>query len=657
MKKLFALLLGMLLLVSCNQSSDETTIKDPKMQLEEAIKNVDTLTSFEAELIASDADKINVFKHINIKINSAKRQMIVSNDGELTYIFGDYLCDSYGNVSNRIWTDTLRNQLSFINHETLSIENAIVTKFPKSKNNFFLYEVEFSKIETEKFLADLNDLIDLTLSLSNLEFIFSVNKYTNYLENVTVTADISQEEQSIGFEFNFTIKPLNDNNDLLSQEMKYTLSTKEALKAYVDEYTIENINLKTKEPTFEPKSNYEDNQIITYSDRLSYDELFYDETTNTIILWLKDSIKIYDAKTLVELQSMEYPSLTDVDTIDGYLALCSATRNVVSVYDIKTLTKSFEFTPILTHKITHIALADNKVFYTGDDQWCKVYMADLKLHTQDIIVLENIYKPDFLVNRENNILYVYETGISRTDVKAINIFTCKLSFSFSYGDYFKAIYFDGTHLHLNGDTLIYSGNILSKNNLSQNYTPLSDFTPSATIFNKDTISIVRGYSKSYYQVAVYDNTKQKYIAIADFDVKNVFPLKDQKYLLTDREGMYYAIIDISKCNPLPNHINTTYNDANIFKFAESQKIIFPNNYDKILSSDTYLFLLCSEAKSVVVYERATLKHIKTLTYLSIPVDIDYDNNRLAVVLGPTSHIFVYNTNNWETLDFYGKRQK
>lgn len=133
-------------------------------------------------------------------------------------------------------------------------------------------------------------------------------------------------------------------------------------------------------------------------------------------------------------------------------------------------------------------------------------MINFKSQSKETYVNRSIYQPKFIVDRERNLLYAYENGISRTTVIAYNLYTGKTEFSFEMDDYLESMYFDGEYFHMNGDSINSVGEIISKRNLTQLYPSLSDFTPTATIYNGYGLSIVRGFSDSSYQTAVYDES-------------------------------------------------------------------------------------------------------------------------------------------------------
>ena len=117
--------------------------------------------------------------------------------------------------------------------------------------------------------------------------------------------------------------------------------------------------------------------------------------------------------------------------------------NKVIVFDNQTLTKCYEFTPKIEKKLAQVAVSDGYVFYTEDDQRCSIYMINFKSQSKETYVNRSIYQPKFIVDRERNLLYAYENGISRTTVIAYNLYTGKTEFSFEMDDYLESMYFDG----------------------------------------------------------------------------------------------------------------------------------------------------------------------------------------------------------------------
>ncbi len=651
MKKLFTLMLCLSIFIFMVSCTDQKNL-EVHAEFEEAMQATENLTTFEMKMtIGIDINGYFQEESVNIQLNSAKKQMAVTNNQNTIYILNDYVFNN-DEISKFSWENNLNNQFDFMNNLSLDLDDAKIMKL-SNENNIAQYQIQYSKKQVKKLIdsiyGDFGDKIDI----SNFKYIYTINKTTHYLQNINMTISISYEEQTVAMKMNVDLLPMDNNKEIIPEKIKTKLLLQSAPKAYLDTFAIQENSYSINEPLY-AKQTYTDNSILKYHNLTKYRKLFYDDTTKTIVTWVGNKITIYDAFTLTELRYTYSDFITDCDAGDGYIAVCSDTLNKVIVFDNQTLTKCYEFTPKIEKKLAQVAVSDGYVFYTEDDQRCSIYMINFKSQSKETYVNRSIYQPKFIVDRERNLLYAYENGISRTTVIAYNLYTGKTEFSFEMDDYLESMYFDGEYFHMNGDSINSVGEIISKRNLTQLYPSLSDFTPTATIYNGYGLSIVRGFSDSSYQTAVYDESIKKFIAVADFNVAAAIPLGDKKYILTDREGIYCAILDVSNCSPLPNHIEPQYDDATKTSITSIKKIVFPHTYDKIKTSENYIFTLCSNLNCVKIYDRNTLQHVKTLTYLSAPVDFDYDNGYLAVVLGKAKRLYVYDVNTWKETSCYIK---
>lgn len=644
MKKIFIFILCMFLagfLVSCMDQKDEAV----RAEFEETIKYTETMTTFEMAMTADiDYNTDHQEGSITYQFNSAKKQMTITENGKTQYIWNDYLFEDE-TISKSSWENHLKNLLNSINDNSVDIGNAKIIKLP-NENGMARYQIQYSKKQIKELIDSIYGDLGDQIKFSNYKYIFSINTTTHYLQNVYFSFSISYENQTFAMKVNADILPIDENKELVPEEIKTKILIYDAPKAYLDDFSIQEESHNINEPLYKTPI-YKDNQVMQYHNLIKYNKLFYDAKTNSIVTWVDNKITIYDAFTFTELRSTYSDFITDCNVNDGYIAVCSEALNKITIFDNQTLTPCYEFTPTLEGKLTQVAVSDGYVIYTEDDQWCDVYIVNFKSQAEAIKLNQSMYEPKFIVDQERSLLYAYETGISRTKVIAINLYTGKTEFSFEKDDCLQSMYFDGTYFHMNGDTLNSLGEIISKSNLSQLYPCLSDFTPTATIYQGHGISIVRGFSDSKYQAAVYEESLQKYIALVDFNIKEAIPLKDHKYLLTDQEGTYCSILDITDCNPLPNHIEPQYEDATSSSITSIHNISFSHTYDKIKTSENYIFTLSSNLHCVKVYDRNTLKHIKTFTYLSAPVDFDYDNGYLAVILGKAKRLYVYDVKTWK----------
>ena len=194
MKKLFTLMLCLSIFIFMVSCTDQKNL-EVHAEFEEAMQATENLTTFEMKMtIGIDINGYFQEESVNIQLNSAKKQMAVTNNQNTIYVLNDYVFNN-DEISKFSWENNLNNQFDFMNNLSLDLDDAKIMKL-SNENNIAQYQIQYSKKQVKKLIdsiyGDFGDKIDISI----FKYIFTINKTTHYLQNINMTISISCEEQT-----------------------------------------------------------------------------------------------------------------------------------------------------------------------------------------------------------------------------------------------------------------------------------------------------------------------------------------------------------------------------------------------------------------------------------------------------------------------------
>lgn len=276
----------------------------------------------------------------------------------------------------------------------------------------------------------------------------------------------------------------------------------------------------------------------------------YDEATNSVIAWDKFScsIYVYNATSGEQVFTKEYSqTLECVAAYGGKLAVALHKDATIDVVNLTTFASQKLYTGYFVYSME---LMDDAIIFAGNDSLgnstdCEIYRAPLS-NGAVTTILTSVYQPTFAVNREKNILYVAERGLSSCDFYYVNLKTNyaenKTYFmQYAYSNY--ELFYDGTYVHAFGnlyDTV--RGKIKYQ---GQSIVPslADDSTPYSTLCINGRYSLT---VTSDCKTVVYDSITRNVVHTLNLYATRIYSLGNNKYLALCGDSGYYALIDLNK---------------------------------------------------------------------------------------------------------------
>lgn len=142
--------------------------------------------------------------------------------------------------------------------------------------------------------------------------------------------------------------------------------------------------------------------------------LVNDNNTVYSIFKLPNIIVAYDTEKLELVYSMPLPGRAAEIQVEGNNLLISYPElKCIKVYNKKTLTQIKSIS--LPNVVSSFCIDGNVIYYSEDDQHCKVFRTDLSTNeTKTIVRSDNVpvlfYFPKLLLNKEKGLLYIGDSG-------------------------------------------------------------------------------------------------------------------------------------------------------------------------------------------------------------------------------------------------------
>ena len=276
----------------------------------------------------------------------------------------------------------------------------------------------------------------------------------------------------------------------------------------------------------------------------------YDQTTNSVIACDKFtcSVYVYNATSGKRIFEKEYPQTIECfAAYGGKLAVALENSRTIEVISLVTF-DSQQFNA--KYYAYSMEVMDNAILFAGNDYGPKsnknnCYIFKLVLSNGEVnSVLHSVYQPTFAVNREKNILYVAERGLSSCDLFYVNLKTnyaeTKTEFmQYTYSNY--ELFYDGTYVHAFGnlyDTV--RGKIKRQGqSIAEKF---SDHTMYSTlcIYGRYSLTVTTDC-----KTVVYDSRNKKIVCTLDLYATRIYSLGDNKYIALCGNSGYYGLIDLN----------------------------------------------------------------------------------------------------------------
>lgn len=411
-----------------------------------------------------------------------------------------------------------------------------------------------------------NVLSDVPISLSLTDKIFEIYFYVNQdglFEQLSMKFDINVQQNNTStpvkasIEGSLIIKRTSESVQLpddLTDENKYpviyepTPPDEEPDDSFPlpDEEPDDNLPIPDEEPDYSSNAPVDSSdgviRAVNFGEQ-DFIDVVYDEKTDTIITCRKNSYSVYDGETGEEIFTQQtLLNIYSVDAYNGKAVFGLGESRQILVVDIASKESKTIVVPIMAHRV---AAMEDYIVYCDIDQWCSVARCDYD-GNNIITLISSVYTPYLTPNRDDNYVYVTESGLSSCDIYYINLNTNKSWAITQFSDFTylsdPAVY-DGMYLHCGGRAFNrVTGLQISGSDLCEVY-PSYTQTPKATLYISEKYSIVRSTCNG---LLVYDRSADQFIYSDDFGPEEVFEREDGSFLIICAKESYAAIVDPSK---------------------------------------------------------------------------------------------------------------
>lgn len=298
----------------------------------------------------------------------------------------------------------------------------------------------------------------------------------------------------------------------------------------------------------EPLPDYSANAPVSTYDNVvkavnfggeGYKDAIYEETTDTIITYDKNSYTVYDANTGDEILTQRtLLNIYSADAYNGKVVFGLGESRQILITDIVSQKSQTLVVPVKPYRV---AALDDCIVYCDIDQWCTVQRCDYEGNNVTTLI-NSAYSPYLTPNRDDNYVYVSESNISSCELFYINLNTNEIQTVSEFGDFsyeYRPSEYDGMYLHFGGfsfDRL--TGVQISGSDVSELYTPFTEI-PAATLQITENYSIVRSESNG---LLIYDHANDMFVYRADFGPEKVYARADGTFVVISMKDGYAARI-------------------------------------------------------------------------------------------------------------------
>lgn len=160
-----------------------------------------------------------------------------------------------------------------------------------------------------------------------------------------------------------------------------------------------------------------------------------DKNTVYSIFKTPNSIVVFDTEKLNTVYSKSLPARPAEIQIDGDNLLISfPDLRCINVYNKKTFSQIKSIS--LPNIVSSFCIDGNKIYYSEDDQHCKVFCTNLATNeTTQVAGQRTFYYPKLLLNKEKGLLYIGESGSSGSQLYYCNTSDLSIQSSFAKNNY------------------------------------------------------------------------------------------------------------------------------------------------------------------------------------------------------------------------------
>lgn len=639
---------------------------DPISKLKAAIVKTNALKSYEmtVELSGFEDGELQLHTKADISLNFKTKTGIVRDGNRANYIYGDYMYDEWYGSTRFNWDDfTDPSSGGGVSIANIEISEQKIT-YNKLDNNKASYRIEVDSVTANAVIKD--EVFD-DASFSNFLIEFTVDTVSGYWTKLVASADFYAEdfgEHNAHIDIALTLIPKGDDYSIfvpLSIQNSIILDsyrTYDYSYSYLFNYWVNGWQAAVSEPSTKGAA-YISNSHIAYYNLGTFKKVVFDKKTNVLAVMLADSVMLINADTFASINVLPYIGISDISCDNGVMAVCCGSRGILDIYDIASQMRITGFTTGTDYyydEQPYIAVLDGDCILWSDvDQWCDLTMWNYKTNVTKVVnKAGSLYQPEIVLDKAAHKVFAVETSLSSCDIylfdsqtgNQVDFYPLEASYER------RSAYHDGKHLHTEHFSFDSNLNIISAGHLTQKYGKLSGFTSVATILNDNNLSIVRGFTGTDNQIAVYDKAVDKYFFLEKGYASRAVKIAADKYLLTDAGSSFCAVINISDRTPLAENANEPNLGVSVSNIGKISKAVLSNTYDTGIVCGDNIYLLRPSAKAVEIFDRNTLQPVKTLCFTLIPVSIDAHEGRLVIGMGYGNQLYIYDINDWSYTIIY-----
>lgn len=225
----------------------------------------------------------------------------------------------------------------------------------------------------------------------------------------------------------------------------------------------------------------------------------YSITTIPNELWIFDSVSM---NTIKRISLPAKPA--EIQLEDNKILISFPTLNSIKYYDKNScdLTSSID----LPNEVSSFVIYNGFIYYSEDDQWCKVFRTEISSKNTVEIPLnyDNYYFPKLLINKQDNLLYIIESRSTGSTIFYINLSDLSIN-SISDNDFSnlsRIAYFDGKYLY----AMIYKVDKQNANKIVGEFTAPEKYEDGILFVSDDIVITTSGiFDKNTLQPYMFFN--------------------------------------------------------------------------------------------------------------------------------------------------------
>jgi len=329
-------------------------------------------------------------------------------------------------------------------------------------------------------------------------------------------------------------------------------------------------------------------------------------------------LKVIDMETLAITKTValgQGPS--DIEAYNGSLYISLNTGNSIAVFD--TATQEVTGTIATTDSPYSVAIDDDKLFYTKKSSFGSIYCIDLTTEAETTLTgVGTHYAADLSVDRDNNVLYIGESGLSGSKLSTFSTVDYSEIYIAPYPDGNKFSYpkrrmvFDGAELFYAGYSFDASDVEVINGTFKENYTA-------------KVLAVNTGYVVT--TEAVYSRSTFEQIAGLPFTAAEAFLSSDNTLVLYDDYNQKIQKINVNSLSGYSEGSSAVYGQIDLVDW----------NYDEATG---LLYAISSERNSLLKLDPSASKVVEEVFVGSMPSDIEEYNGKFYIPLFGATKIAV-----------------